>query len=446
MVRMIDLIKGKDKIKSEEDEEIKDKDADSQDDNTFIFERSEQKQREVVEDKEDEEDDEDIGGIFRSSKQRIDKVLKSDFTDRGIFEQPEKQEDDLDIIEQQVDFDKDSFVEQEKDIVLPEEDEFSQMPKLDITIELYNIGIELLFKISSIETIDIFIWEELVDFMDKIVDLAQKFPRITFDVATNYSSGSSYLHETIMNTCLLSIHTGIGMDYSKEQLIELGIAAFLHNIGKFNIEDIINYEGKLTSKQFATLKQYPEFSVQKLDELSADEVEPLQIENIRKGISQGRERIDGSGYPEGLEEEHIHPYAQIIGITNVYEAMTHPRPHREKKLPYAAMKEIYMLAGKQFNSKIVRIFVNQVSVYPVGSLVALNNGQVAKVVDANNNFPLRPVVAVLLDENKEILPQPKFVDLRKNMILHIRRSVDPEDIGIDSHEILNIRYEEEKSE
>lgn len=366
-----------------------------------------------------------------------EKEKKQKSTDMRIFPRPEEQKQKIEEEHEEPVSDESMFPSEQEVEALPKK-EITEISTLDKAIKLYDVGIKLVDKISKKESIDLNTWQEIKEFMDKIVDMIKNDPKVTTDVATNYFSNSSYLHDTIMNTCLLAIHTGIGLKYSKEELIELGIAAFLHDIGMFDIEDLVNQNDKLTRKQWKTLKKHPNHSARKLENI------PEVTDGIKRGISQAHEKIDGSGYPEGLKGDDVHKYAQIIGVTNVYEAMTHPRPHKEKRLPYDAMKVIITLAGKEYNSRIARTFVNQISLYPVGSLVELNNGAVAKVVEANSNFPLRPVVAMLLDKSGNRLKVPEAIDLRKNMILHIKKLISPEKVNITHEEILNLRGKSEE--
>jgi len=111
----------------------------------------------------------------------------------------------------------------------------------------------------------------------------------------------------------------------KKRLVELGLAALLHDIGKIRVpEEILYKEGSLKEDELAVFRKYPHDSFEILQGLGD------KYHNLAECALHLNDRLDGSGFPQGLPGEAINPYARIIGILELYEAMTHNRPQRQK--------------------------------------------------------------------------------------------------------------------
>ncbi|NQT00078.1 MAG: hypothetical protein HQ595_03250, partial [Candidatus Omnitrophica bacterium] len=143
-------------------------------------------------------------------------------------------------------------------------------------------------------------------------------------------------------------------------------------------------------------------------------------DTIRTTIIQHHERANGLGYPEGLAQEEIADYAKMVGLADTYEAMTHQRPHRVPCPPHQALREIIGPLKLFFDIRVIKALVNRISVYPVGSLVQLNSGEIAKVISSSPASPLRPFVLVILDAYKRHVSAPRTIDLCENNSFFIK--------------------------
>ena len=112
-------------------------------------------------------------------------------------------------------------------------------------------------------------------------------------------------------------------------------------------------------------------------------------------------------------------FSQIIGLSDVYEAITHPRLHKKAKAPHQAIGEIIEQETLSFQPQIMKVFVNNLGVYPVGSWVRLSTGEVGIVVDINKGYPLRPKVNVTFDHNGERLESSKHLDFMTESYFYI---------------------------
>ena len=142
-------------------------------------------------------------------------------------------------------------------------------------------------------------------------------------------------------------------------------------------------------------------------------------------VYQHHERINGTGYPEGKKGEEISEYAKIVALTEAYEAITHPRPYRRKKIiPYEGVKMIIQEERDSFDPKLIKVFINIVTPYPLGSFVLLNNNEIGRVVGINEDFPLRPVVEIFFNAEGKPPEKPTRIDLTQSPILNIEKAVD----------------------
>ncbi len=198
-----------------------------------------------------------------------------------------------------------------------------------------------------------------------------------------------YTYHHSLSVTVIAIGLGLKMGLSDSEVRRLGISAILHDIGKMSIpHEIINKPGRLTPEEFSLVKQHSSFSGEYLDKNSLDDPE------IRLSILSHHEKVDGTGYPNGLKGDEIPFYAKIISVADVYDALTSHRPYRLPEVPGIAAELIMGGCGSSFDMDVVRAFVKEMEMYPVGSFVELNNGKVAVVVD-NRESQLRPVIRMI---------------------------------------------------
>lgn len=124
------------------------------------------------------------------------------------------------------------------------------------------------------------------------------------------------------------------------------------------------------------------------------------------------ERFDGSGYPQGLYGNQIPPFGRIAGIADCYDAMTSETPYSKPMAAYDAARALNEMRGKEFAAEVVEQFLATMGMFPVASLVELNDGSVAVVLEQNPNNVLRPKVLLLLDQNRAPLPRPRVIEMR----------------------------------
>jgi len=198
------------------------------------------------------------------------------------------------------------------------------------------------------------------------------------------------------------------------------MSALLHDVGMLIIpQDIVQKPDKLTKKEYDLIKMHPAYGVkflQNIDNL------PEMTEHV---VLQHHEKITGKGYPEGLHKEQISKFAQIVGVVEIFEALSHPRPWRTKKIiPSEAVRIIIQENSSSYDKDVLRAFMSYVTIYPTGSLVQLNTREIGVVQIVNHDFPLRPVIEVIQDAKGRSLKEAKTIDLSKSPILYIEKAID----------------------
>ncbi|RXZ84715.1 HD-GYP domain-containing protein [Paenibacillaceae bacterium] len=240
----------------------------------------------------------------------------------------------------------------------------------------------------------------------------------------NMGAVDHYLFQHSLNVCVYSVMLGIADGYSREDLSMLGMGALLHDIGKTQIPETILFKpSALTKDEYEEMKRHAELGFQLLKD------EPNVSLTVAHCAYQHHERIDGSGYPRGIHDKEIHPYAKWIGLVDSYDAMTTTRIYSSPLLPHQAMEGLYVGSGTLYEQRMVRLFRDKVFLYPIGVSVKLNSGESGIVVGADPTCLHRPIVRVLYNEAGERLKAPYETDLSEQLTTMIV-SVNDSDIHI----------------
>lgn len=225
-----------------------------------------------------------------------------------------------------------------------------------------------------------------------------------------------HLCQNALNVCVYATRIGMIENLDEEQLFALGLGAMLHDIGNTQVPPkFLLKTTPLTPLEYEQIQKHTEYGFRIIKEMPGI---PLLSAHC---ALQHHEKIDGSGYPAGLTEAGIHPFAQWVGLLDAYDAMTNPRPYRPAIPPDHALENLCTRAGTLYDREKVDMFRSRVAVYPVGLTVRLNTGQIGIVSKSNPVFKLRPVIRVLTDERGESLKQPVEIDLSRHLHIMINR-------------------------
>ena len=214
-----------------------------------------------------------------------------------------------------------------------------------------------------------------------------------------------------VNVAVLSIIIGEAYGLGRSDLLNLGLSAILHDIGKMFIDkDLLNKPGKLTNEEYELIKQHPRFGYNFLKE--SYEI----ATNVYVAVLQHHERYDGLGYPFGKKATEILLNARIICMTDVYDALTSARPYREPLLPSEAMEYVMANGGSMFDLNLTRIFAKKVAPFPVGTYVRLSSGQTGIVMENYEDACMRPLIKLIIDASGKPM-DPIKLDLRNDQRL-----------------------------
>jgi HD-GYP domain-containing protein (c-di-GMP phosphodiesterase class II) len=217
----------------------------------------------------------------------------------------------------------------------------------------------------------------------------------------------NYVFIHSVNVCMLSLLIGFFMKLPGDQLKELGMAALLHDVGlNYVPPEFLYKQGELTPEEYAVIKTHTNHGYERLT--AAGYVAPAAA----RVAWEHHERQDGSGYPRGLKGGEIHQFARIVAVADVFDALLAERPFRQAFFPHQAV-EIIMQNSKQFDEEIITVFLNNVVIYPLGSVVRLNTGDVGVVVDMNKSCQTRPIVRLICTKEGDRVAAVFEIDLSK---------------------------------
>ena len=236
-------------------------------------------------------------------------------------------------------------------------------------------------------------------------------------------SFDDYTFAHCVNVCILSLALGKQMGLERADLEDLGTGAILHDIGKMLVPDeVLNKPGKLTDEEFAIMKRHAELGGDMLSGARINEAAMLVA-------TQHHERYDGSGYHKGLARDGIHIFARIAAVADVYDAMTSQRVYQKGLVPEEALKRLYLMRGTHFQPEIVERLIRCLGIYPIGTFVELNTGELAVVKMVNRSHPMQPRIQLLSDRGKKPCKTPQEADLRDEIGRWIVATRKPEEFA-----------------
>jgi len=308
----------------------------------------------------------------------------------------------------------------EEELAVPSSEELEKQKRIEgLYTSAYNFMEDVL---SSLKRKQGFTIEKGLEIVSEIVN-TEKAASILYGKAVQGKDIPDNLAAHSVNVCIYALMLGIGANYSHKKLIELGITALLHDIGMVFIPEIIvNKSGKLTATELETIRKHPYYTYKILQTLGE------KYSWIAKVAYQEQEREGGQGYPMGLKGDEIHDYAKIIGVVDVYEALTHHRPQRKGYMPHEAVKLILGTQKDLFSNKVKRLLLTKLSCFPLGSYVKLNSKAICRVVEINEDSPLRPTVEILSDSQGSKLLTRKVVNLADAPLLYVTGTVCESDL------------------
>ncbi|VAW48340.1 hypothetical protein MNBD_GAMMA03-2086 [hydrothermal vent metagenome] len=229
-------------------------------------------------------------------------------------------------------------------------------------------------------------------------------------------SKENYIISHIVNNVILAIGFGVSVNLSKDDLMDLGFCAFCHDFGMVEYTHFFQKGHQLTNDENRMVQRHTFDSVKKF--------EGVFPEKILNAIMDVHEGVNGQGYPRGKTGIEISFLAKMTAICDVFEALTHPRNFRREFTAYEAIKLIIKQKDKVFDNRVVKRFVEFVSIYPIGSFVILNTGETGIIKASNRTAPTKPIVHILLNTKHEAELSGKAINLLDEKMVYVVNSLD----------------------
>ncbi|HSC68632.1 MAG TPA: HD-GYP domain-containing protein [Cellvibrio sp.] len=240
----------------------------------------------------------------------------------------------------------------------------------------------------------------------------------------------TYMHSVAV--CALMIALARHLELAEDLVREAGFAGLLHDIGKVGIPlNVLNKPGKLTDSEFAIVKAHPETGAKIL-------IDSYDVSAIVLDVClHHHEKVDGTGYPRGLKGDTISLYAKMGAVCDVYDAITSNRPYKKGWAPADSIRKMAEWSKGHFDEAIFQSFVKTVGIYPTGSLVRLESGRLAVVVEQNEGSLLSPRVKVFFSAKTKMPIIQETIDLAKLVGKEkIIGRESPEDWGFKNLDVL----------
>ncbi|TGN08266.1 HD domain-containing phosphohydrolase [Leptospira ilyithenensis] len=258
---------------------------------------------------------------------------------------------------------------------------------------------------------------EFRDIAERITDHVKSNPQLPILLFAHSHSGY-YLYSHICYATFFSILLGTYLEFSRPKLIDLAIAAIFADMGMVTVpEEVSEKKTALTELDHKTIKRHPVTGYQIL-------TQRLKLKNSLAIVAlQHHEAVDGSGYPQKITSNEMEELTRVFMIADQFSAMIATRPYRPAFLPYDAMKLMISVNVNRFDLKMVRLFLNKLGMFPIGSGVLLSDNRTGIVIDSNKDKPLRPVIRITKDVEGNRLRLLEFVDLMIDLNTYIQKAI-----------------------
>ena len=216
----------------------------------------------------------------------------------------------------------------------------------------------------------------------------------------------TYMHSVAV--CALMVSLGRQLGLSEEESRLAGMAGLMHDIGKAGTPlEVLNKPSDLTEAEFTVIREHPANGERMLRESGFTEEAVLDV------VRHHHERISGNGYPDRLSGERISRLARMGAVCDVYDAITSDRPYKAGWDPAESLARMAGWKG-HFDEDILKAFIRSLGIYPTGSLVRLESGRLAVVVEQNHNKITAPRVKVFFSTKNNSQLKPQLLDLAQS--------------------------------
>jgi HD-GYP domain-containing protein (c-di-GMP phosphodiesterase class II) len=244
-----------------------------------------------------------------------------------------------------------------------------------------------------------------------------------------------YVYSHSLGTAVWALALGRHLNLDRDTLKAVGLGAMLLDVGKTRVKtELLQKTGALTPEEHAELRRHVEYGLEIVNSVTGVDASVVTM------IAGHHERFDGKGYPNGIAGEDIPLVSRIGSIVDCYDAMISVRAYAKQVSTYDAIRELNRLSGTWFHPEMVEQLIQAIGVFPTGTLVQLNTGEVGVVVGQSPFRRMRPEVMLLLDADKQLRTEFTTIDLQSQQngkdgpAVWIERGLEPGAFGLDPAE------------
>lgn len=265
-------------------------------------------------------------------------------------------------------------------------------------------------EMRGIDSITVQLLQDLRDYPDSFVGFI-----LGGEITTNELAKSS------VNTAILSALTAHELKLPNHKINNIVSGALLHDVGMLRLSrGITEKKGGLSEAELEQIKSHPLYTSKIV---TKELFGPHEVNLI---ALQHHERWDGKGYPDKLMGQSIDIGARIVSVADAFEAMVSKKSYRNSMDGYQAIKNLLADNARRFDPTVINAFTKVIGIYPIGSIVRLNDKSIARVINIHTDAPMRPVVQTLMDGNGNILGSASVtIDLLATRNLFIKEAIDP---------------------
>jgi len=234
------------------------------------------------------------------------------------------------------------------------------------------------------------------------------------------------LAKSSVNAAILTAIIAAELKLGHHSVMQVVTGALLHDVGMLRLpKEITAKSGGLSEAEVQRMQGHPLYSYKIITK------ELLYPEEVGLVALQHHERWDGEGYPRHIVGSGIEMGARIVSVADAFEAMVSEKPYRNSMMGYQAMKNLLSDNSRRFDPDVLKAFIKTMGIYPIGSIILLNNGAIARVTEVQGDAPLRPKIRILIDEFGKMFKQDEgdVLDLLAEKSLFIARALDPKEIS-----------------
>lgn len=265
-----------------------------------------------------------------------------------------------------------------------------------------------------LKTSDPFPWADLEQLVERAVQSLEAGGDL-FWLAHNPNppEGADYLAFHQARVAVLAVRIGMTLGYDRRRLVELGMAAALIDIGLWQLPSgVLRRLDSASPDEQALYHTHPHVAAERLRRWGPP------FEALAEIVLQHHELEQGQGFPQGIQGTSVRTEAKIIGLADTYTGLTGPPSLGLGLSPHEAIRDIVRSKHEAFPSVLIKALLGEISIFPPGTVVRLNTGEVGRVIAVNRNHPLRPRLKIV-DSKHGPLTTPKIVDLSEAPFLYI---------------------------